>query len=77
MFFGIFLNDTYVYFNTTRYHALNLDVLVPGIFGTARCDTEDFVVNGGYHDFGEAKTTAHINRAFVGEPGFSSPPGGG
>jgi hypothetical protein len=73
----IFLNDTNVYFNTTRYHAATVDVFIPGIFGTARCDPGDFVVNGGYHDFGEEETTTHINRAFVGEPGFSSPPGGG
>ena len=73
----IFLNDTNVYSNTTRYHVLNLDVTIPGIFGTARCDSGDFVVNGGYRDFGEEETTVHINRAFVGEPGFSSPPGGG
>ena len=72
-----FLNDTNVYFNTTRYHALNLDVFITGIFGTAKCDPGDFVVNGGYHSFGEEETTTHINRAFVGEPGFGSPPGGG
>ena len=71
-----FLNGTNVYINTTRYTS-PADVPLPGISGTARCDTGDFVVNGGYHDPGNSLSRVLLDRAFVGETGLGSPPGGG
>ena len=69
-----FLNGTNVYLNTTT------TVPPPGtivsVFGEARCDPGDFVVNGGYRIIPFGGQTRHdIDRPFVGE--FGSPPGEG
>ncbi|MGZ5501413.1 MAG: hypothetical protein ACXWEW_09730, partial [Nitrososphaeraceae archaeon] len=70
-----FVNGTNVYLNQTQ----KVYPFGP-VFGEARCDPGDFVVNGGYRIIG-FNFRLDINRPFVGElggiPPFGSPPGGG
>jgi hypothetical protein len=69
-----FLNGTNVYLNTTT--TVPPDGTIVSVFGEARCDPGDFVVNGGYRiiPFG-GQVRLDIDRPFVGE--FGSPPGEG
>jgi Collagen triple helix repeat (20 copies) len=71
-----FLNSTNVYFNTTRYDSI-INPETSSVYGNAKCDVGDFVVNGGYRNIMEFFLSINLDRAFVGEPGFGSPPGGG
>ena len=70
-----FLNGTNVYLNTTTTVPPATGMVV-SVFGEARCDPGDFVVNGGYRiiPFG-GQSRLDIDRPFVGE--FGSPPGEG
>ena len=65
-----FLNGTNVYLNQTQIIGPRMP---SSIFGEARCDPGDFVVNGGYRIIGNHKVD--IDRPFVGQ--FGSPPGEG
>jgi hypothetical protein len=71
-----FLNGTNVYLNTTTTVS-PLTGTVVSVFGEARCDPGDFVVNGGYRiiPFGAGQVRHDIDRPFIGE--FGSPPGEG
>ncbi len=69
-----FLNDTNIYFNNTHY--IRDSTGVSNTLGNATCDPGDFVVNGGYKLL-EGAEVVLVDRAFVGEPGFSGPPGEG
>ena len=46
------------------------------IYGTAKCDAGDFVVNGGYRDVSGVESI-YLDKALLGETGLSSPPYGG
>ena len=73
-----FLNDTNIYLNQTHYQS----IVIGNANGSATCDPGDEVVNGGYRITSpglapQGGGMVLVDRAFVGEPGFGSPPGGG
>ena len=65
-----FVNGTNVYLNQTQ---IDVPRVPTAVFGEARCDIGDFVLNGGYRIQGNHKVD--INRPFVGQ--FGGPPGEG
>ncbi len=69
-----FLNDTNRYANNTHY--FEDPAGFSNFLGNATCDPGDSVINGGYKLL-EGAEVVLVDRAFVGEPGFSGPPGEG